>query len=133
MYEGRDYQLTSLPLCLAVVGIQTREIEVQACAWNLHTTNRLTCFYNTKLSLFVLQMRSNLIDMKNIAICLSLFCWEYLNQKNISKTNFKYLTLCAQCFISWSCAQNPCNLPSIDRIRFGFALLRRKVNHYLTF
>ena len=68
-----------------------------------------------------------------LSVYTSLFCWEYFNQKNISKTNFKYLTLCAQCFISWSCAQNPCNLPSIDRIRFGFALLRRKVNHYLTF
>ena len=31
--------LTSLPLCLAVVEIQTREIAVQVCDRNLHTTN----------------------------------------------------------------------------------------------
>ena len=33
--------LTSLPLCLAVVGIQTREIAVQVRDRNLHTTNQL--------------------------------------------------------------------------------------------
>ena len=32
--------LTSLPLCLAVVGIRTREIAVQVRDRNLHTINR---------------------------------------------------------------------------------------------
>ena len=32
--------LTSLPLCLAVVGIRTREIADQVRDRNLHTTNR---------------------------------------------------------------------------------------------
>ena len=32
--------LTLLPLCLAVVGIRTREIAVHVRAGNLHTTNR---------------------------------------------------------------------------------------------
>ena len=32
--------LTLLPLCLAVVGIRTRDIAVHVRAGNLHTTNR---------------------------------------------------------------------------------------------
>ena len=38
--EPTKFNLTSLPLCLEVVGIRTQEIAAQVCDRNLYTTNR---------------------------------------------------------------------------------------------
>ena len=80
--------LTSRPLCLAVVGIRTREIMVQVRYWNLHTTNR----QSSSIQMVVWLKRGLIISHLFNSICIYqsfIDCWlEYrLTLNELSKAN----------------------------------------------